>query len=84
MGCQAPLGAYLYHGLETATQMVLRLLYFDQPVSDSPATSYTPTKSERHTQIRDRYAQGETIPELSEAFNISRARVHQIIHFRSR
>ena len=36
----------------------------------------------RNDEIRERYTQGETIQQLAEAFDLSKQRVHQIIHRR--
>ena len=75
-----PLGGIACHSLETATQLFLRLLYFNKPIPQKPVSDRTPRKLSRNEQIRQRYADGETIPQLAQAFGISNQRVHQIIH----
>ncbi|MFP4324223.1 MAG: helix-turn-helix domain-containing protein [Anaerolineales bacterium] len=77
---QTPVWGTSVHSLETATQTVLRLLYSGQPTPQNPQSNKTPRKVKRNDEIRERYAQGETIPELAKAFGLSNARVHQILH----
>ena len=36
----------------------------------------------RNDEIRERYVNGESIPQLALAFDLSNARVHQILHYR--
>jgi Mor family transcriptional regulator len=44
-----------------------------------PLTDYTPSKHTRNQEIQERYAQGETIVDLAEAFEISVQRVSQVL-----
>lgn len=39
---------------------------------------------QRNKEIEERYAQGESIPRLAKAFELSNARVHQIIRGKNR
>jgi hypothetical protein len=58
------------------------LFYIGQSVPTFPLTDHTPTKQERNDEIRSRYAAGETIITLAEAFGLSQQRVCQIIRGR--
>ena len=55
------------------------LMYIGQKAPDFPLTDHTPSKHERARRIRARYAQGETVVSLAEAFGISQQRVSQIL-----
>ena len=43
---------------------------------------YSMTESDRNQEIQARYLNGYTIPELATLYNLSNARIHQIIHNR--
>ena len=75
-----PVWGISVHSLKQATQAVLLLLYRDQPVPQFPKSDKWKRKTRRNEQIRARYAEGESIPELAKAFGLSNARVHQILH----
>jgi hypothetical protein len=60
---------------------ILEMLY-DSPFPTEPRNDLVPTKTERNAEIRARYEQGETVSELTTAFDISEQRVSQIIHGR--
>jgi Mor family transcriptional regulator len=55
------------------------LFYIGQSTPTSLVTDHTPTKHRRNEDIRARYAQGETVVSLAEAFGISQQRVSQIL-----
>jgi Mor family transcriptional regulator len=55
------------------------LMYIGQTAPDFPLRDHTPSKHERNRRIRARYAEGETVVELAEAFDISPQRVSQIL-----
>ncbi len=63
--------------LAQAVQTVLARLYF----ALTPPTAAELVKA-RNELIRQRYAAGETLRELSQAFGLSHQRIHQIIHGR--
>ena len=67
------------HSLEDAAQRILNLLYGDQPPSKFPISNLTPKKTRRNQELRQRYADGESVPDLAKAFGISEQRVHQIL-----
>lgn len=60
------------------------LMYVAQKTPDFPLTDHTPSKHERNRRIRARYAQGETVVSLAEAFDISQQRVSQILRGKRR
>ena len=55
------------------------LMYVGQKTPDFPLTDHTPSKHERNRRIRTRYAQGDAVVELAEAFGISQQRVSQLL-----
>jgi Mor family transcriptional regulator len=58
------------------------LMYIGQKVPVAPLTDHTPGKRARNQEIRARYAQGETVVELAQAFDISQQRVSQLLRGR--
>jgi Mor family transcriptional regulator len=58
------------------------LMYIGQKIPLAPLTDHTPTKLTRNQEIRERYAQGETIVNLAEAFEISEQRISQVLRGR--
>ena len=70
------------HSLERATQALLRLLYTGQLAPDVPQSNKTPEKVKRNAEIKRRYAEGESVPDLAREFGISEQRVHQILRGR--
>jgi Mor family transcriptional regulator len=60
----------------------MQLLYIGQKMPLGPLTDHTPSKHTRNQEIRERYAQGETIVDLAEAFEISAQRVSQVLRER--
>jgi Mor family transcriptional regulator len=58
------------------------LLYIGRKMPLVPLTDYTPSKHRRNQEIRERYAQGETIIDLAEAFEISAQRISQVLRGR--
>jgi Mor family transcriptional regulator len=69
----------MFNSASTAIDYGMLLLYLGQKISLVPLTDHTPTKLTRNQEIRKRYAQGETIVDLAEAFAISAQRVSQIL-----
>jgi hypothetical protein len=67
--------------VRTATHFFLKELYSFQTPPEKPLSDVI-EKTERNAEIRERYTQGETIPELARAYGISNARVHQILRGR--
>jgi Mor family transcriptional regulator len=58
------------------------LMYIGQKIPLAPLTDHTPTKLTRNQEIRERYAQGETIVNPAEAFEISEQRISQVLRGR--
>ena len=65
-----------------AIQYGMLLMYIGQKMPLAPLTDHTPSKLTRNQEIRERYAQGETIVDLAEAFDISEQRVSQVLRGR--
>jgi hypothetical protein len=65
-----------YIEAEVAMLKLLKWLYYNIPSRIDLIMSF----QERDQAIRERYAQGESIPTLAKVFAISNARVHQILH----
>jgi Mor family transcriptional regulator len=65
-----------------AIQYGILLLYLGQKMPQFPLTNHTPTKLTRNQEIRERYAQGETIADLAVAYEISEQRVSQVLRRR--
>jgi len=65
-----------------AIQYGMLLMYVGRKMPLAPLTDHTPTKLTRNQEIRERYAQGETIVDLAEAFEISEQRVSQVLRGR--
>ncbi|MCC7208173.1 MAG: recombinase family protein [Anaerolineae bacterium] len=67
------------YSLEKCAKKVIRWLSDTLPAAT--ADYYGPhPKAQRNELIRQRYANGENIPKLAIAFDLSRARIHQILH----
>jgi hypothetical protein len=67
------------YSLEECAKIVLRWLSDTLPAATSDYYGPHP-KAQRNELIRQRYANGESIPTLAVAFELSRARIHQILH----
>ncbi len=67
------------YSLEECTKKVLRWLSDTLPAATSDYYGPHP-KAQRNELIRQRYTNGESIPKLAIAFDLSRARIHQILH----
>jgi Mor family transcriptional regulator len=65
-----------------AIQYGMLLMYIGQKMPLAPLTDHTPSKLTRNQEIRERYAQGEPIGDLAEAFEISEQRVSQVLRGR--
>ena len=65
--------------LETAMQCFIVALYHDTFMPDYPRPSNLPL-TERNQAIVAAYARGDTLERIAAAFDISIARVHQIIN----
>jgi hypothetical protein len=63
--------------LLTAVVYVLLTAFREQPY-----LRYSVTRSERNEEIRTRYLNGYSIPNLAEIYGLSNARIHQILHGR--
>jgi hypothetical protein len=63
----------------SAIQYGMQLAYIGQFSPKKPITSHTPTKQRRNTEIRARYAAGDTVEHLARLFGISPQRVSQIV-----
>ena len=68
-----------FQHLVDAIDYGMLLMYVGQKTPDFPLTDHTPSKHERNRRIRARYARGETVVSLAEAFDISQQRVSQIL-----
>jgi Mor family transcriptional regulator len=55
------------------------LMYIGQKAPIEPLSDHTPSKPTRNREIRQRYAQGESVVNLAAAFDISPQRVSQIL-----
>jgi hypothetical protein len=67
--------------VNSATRFFLRELYNFKAPPEQPLT-YRAEKTARNDEIRRRYQEGESIPELAKAYGLSNARIHQILHRR--
>jgi hypothetical protein len=56
------------------------LMYIGQTAPLAPLSDHTPSKPARNHEIRQRYAEGDTVVNLAAAFDISQQRVSQILH----
>jgi hypothetical protein len=74
------LGGSSVPDLAVAVQLVLDLLY-QTPPSTTPV-KHVITQPARNTEIRNRYASGETLEDLAIEFDLSPQRIHQIINRR--
>jgi hypothetical protein len=54
-------------------------MYIGHKAPLAPPSSHTPSKPARNQEIRQRYAQGETVVNLAAAFDVSPQRVSQIL-----
>ena len=68
-----------FQHLVDAIHYGMLLMYVGQKTPDLPLTDHTPSQHERNRRIRTRYAQGDTVVELAEAFDLSPQRVSQIV-----
>ena len=66
--------------LNTAILRVLDQLYFGIPLPLQPISEKHLSRSERNTQICERYSHGQTLEAIAQDFNLSHQRVHEIIH----
>ena len=67
-----------YFGLKEAIWKTLKRLYRGIPSKIELQISI----GRRDEEIRDRYKNGESIPQLATAYDLSNARIHQILHYR--
>jgi len=63
---------------ETAMQRFVIALYYDTTMPTYPQPSNLP-RTERNQAIIDAYRRGDTLEHIAVAFDISIARVHQIV-----
>jgi DNA-binding NarL/FixJ family response regulator len=66
---------------ETAMQRFIVALYYDTTMPEYPWPSNIPL-TDRNQAIVDAYQRGETLERIAAAFEISIARVHQILKHR--
>jgi hypothetical protein len=66
--------------LADAIHFGVLLMYVGQTAPIAPLSAHAPSKPARNHEIRQRYAQGETVVTLAAAFDISQQRVSQILH----
>ena len=71
-----------FQHLVDAINYGMLLMYIGQKMPLAPLTDHTPSKLTRNQEIRERYAQGETIVGLAAAFDISEQRVSQVLRGR--
>jgi Mor family transcriptional regulator len=67
-----------------AIQHLLKVLYKGRAIPNTPPTRKQVAKMFRNLQIKKLYAEGVSVPELAEMFNISRQRIHQILRGKNR
>ncbi len=65
--------------LNSAILRMLERLYVGIPLPLQPISEKHLSKSERSAQICERYAHGETLETLAQAFNLSPQRIHEIL-----
>jgi hypothetical protein len=70
--------------LNSAIQRLLERHYRGIPLPSKPVNYKTPTKVARNDEIRDRFANGETIADLARDYDLTDQRVFQIIHSRNK
>ena len=63
--------------VRSSTKFFLSQLYQLEKPSDTPLTD-NPKKQSRNDEIRQRYADGESVPDLAKHFGISKTRIYQI------
>lgn len=68
--------------LANAISHVIGLLYKSAPIPQEPQTDGTKPKKQRNAEIRARYAVGVSVPDLAQEYDISKARVYQILRGR--
>src|SRR5258708_1175817 len=61
-----------------AIRRILYRLYEGIPLSSTVQPYKTQKRSERNTEIRRRYAAGETLVDLANEYSLSKQRIHQI------
>jgi hypothetical protein len=69
-----------YFSVKEAIWTSLKRLYYNIPSKIELVLSI----ERRDEEIRERYAKGESIPKLAVAYELSNARIHQILHHRQR
>ncbi len=70
-------GSFIFD-LKSATIYFIKQLYQYTPPPKYPVSD-NPKKRDRNAEIRQRKADGESVPDLAKAFNISKGRVYQIL-----
>jgi hypothetical protein len=71
-------GSFIF-SLEEAISSLVNRLYGDLPLPTSPKSQATPKQVKRNAEIRTRYAQGTSVPDLAREYGISTKRVYQIL-----
>jgi hypothetical protein len=65
--------------LEEAVSCLVNRLYSGSPASPSSRSQSTSKKVVRNVEIRARYAQGVSVPDLAREYGISKNRVYQVL-----
>jgi DNA invertase Pin-like site-specific DNA recombinase len=71
-------GSFIFTFEEAVASLVKRL-YPGAPPSSTAQSPRTRKKRNRNADIRARYAQGVSVPDLAKEYGISRNRVYQIL-----
>ena len=65
--------------LKISVSRLLEILYSQHNTNSAPISYLKPEKEDRNQLMLDRYMQGDTLSKIAKDFEISIARVHQII-----
>ena len=65
--------------LENAISHLVNQLYRGLPLPTSPQSQATPKQVKRNAEIRARYTEGTSVPDLARDYGISSKRVYQIL-----
>jgi hypothetical protein len=71
-------GSFIFT-LEDAISRLVNRLYGGLPFPTRPQSQATPKKVARNAEIRARYKEGVSVPELAREYKISTKRVYQIL-----
>jgi len=65
--------------INIAVERVIEQLYAGIPLPLQPINEKHLSKSERNTEICERYSQGETLDNIAKDFDLSHQRIHEIL-----